>query len=93
MTDVDKDKTLCASVTGRDNIPKLKKKTPLGTDGQRHMCSKDKRLKDLAGLASLGQLGFRHWECYGWSKGHVGVEEADRRRNQEESLVYMDCWY
>lgn len=52
--------------------------------------SKDKRLKDLAGLASLGQLGYRHWECYGWRKGHVGVEEAERqefgrRRRQEES--------
>lgn len=49
---------------------------------------KDKRLKDLAGLASLGQLGYRHWECYGWRKGRVGVEEAaqqefGRRRNQE----------
>lgn len=58
------------------------KKTPLGTDGQRHMCSKGKCLKDLAGLASLGQLGYRHWECYGWSKGHVGVEEAGRRRTR-----------
>lgn len=25
LTDVDKDKTLCASVTGKDNIPKLEK--------------------------------------------------------------------
>lgn len=54
------------------------------------MCSKDKRLKDLAGLASLGQLGYRHWECYGWRKGHVGVEEAaqqefGRLKNQEGS--------
>lgn len=86
LTDVDKDETLCASVTGRDNIPKVEKKVWGQTD--RDTCSKDKRLKDLAGLAWLGQLGYRHWECYGWSKGRAGVGGETRR-----SLVYMDCWY
>lgn len=62
--------------------------------------SKDKRLKDLAGLASLGQLGYRHWECYGWRTGRDGVEEAAqqefgrlRRREESNSLVYMEYWF
>lgn len=52
--------------------------------------SKDKRLKDLAGPASLGQLGNRHGECYGWRTGRVGDEEAAQQesgplRGQKES--------
>lgn len=48
------------------------------------MCSKD--LKDLAGLALLGQLGYRHWGCYGCRKGHVGVEQQfDGLQSLDES--------
>lgn len=57
--DIDKDETLCASVTGRDNIPRVGKKKPSDRRTETHVLldSKDERLKDLAGLASRGQLG------------------------------------
>lgn len=55
--------------------------------------SKDERLKDLAGLASLGQLGCRHWGCYGWRKGHVGVEEAAPRESKRFWFTWTnDCF-
>lgn len=81
LTDVDKDEPPCAFATGRDNIPKLKGGGK-GLSGQtdRDTCvPKTSAMKDLAGLASLGQLGYRHWECYGMREGHVGVGEAAQK--------------
>lgn len=91
MTDVDKEKTLCASVTGRDNIPKLGRKNSLGTDGQRHVLSnsKDTRSKDLAGLASLGQLGSRHWECVMAGGSRAAVEEAAQQQSGRRSRKHF----
>ena len=89
------DRTFCVCVTGSDDIPKLraekkrkKKNQTLGTDGWKHMCSREQVLADLAGLASLGQLGYRHGECYGCRKGHVGVLNSvnfGSAESQEES--------
>lgn len=70
---MDKDKTLCASGTGRDNIPELEK------SGDRRAETYVVRLQRieleglgktcLTGTTGLQTLG----ECYGWSEGGFGV--------------------
>lgn len=99
LTDVDKDKTLCASLTGRDNIPKLEKS--LGTDRQKHVLSnsKDKRLKTWQDLP--------HWDNWATDTGSVvaggkavlvlrrphSKNLADCEGRRPNTLVYMEYWF
>lgn len=74
LTDVDKDKTLCASLTGRDNIPKLEKvwgQTDRDTcvvklqrqalEGLGRTC-----LTGTTGLQTLGVLWLEERPCWCW---------------------------
>lgn len=61
MTDVDRDRTLCASLAAEDNIPKVGKS--LGTDGQRHVLSAPKTSRTWQDLP--------HWDNWAADTGSV----------------------
>lgn len=97
LMDMDKDKTLCASVTGRDNIPKVEK---VFGQTDRDTCAvglqrlaPERTWQDLPHWGNWAQtLGV----CYGWRKGHAGVKEAAQqdfgRERREEDKLFGYTW-
>lgn len=99
LTDVDKDKTLCASVTGRDNIPKLEK---VWGQTDRDMCCQTPKPGAWRTWQNLP-----YWDNWATDMGVLWLEERSfwcwgdctariwqtAKAGGVRTLFYMEYWF